>query len=153
MINKRVLGVILCFVSIPILTINIYNKFNKSKYENRVNSITKISLEERQSQVDKIVEEGMMNVNYTPSITVKGNISEDFSIKNIENNNYPIKFKIKDENSNIVYESKLIDLGYELNGLEFTEELKPGRYEFRIFIGYSEEGNVESSFPLNVEVI
>lgn len=150
---KRTLGLALCFISIPIITINIYSRFNKSVYETGVNNIKKISLEERQAQLDKIVEDGMININYTSSIKVSNGISEDFNIKNIENNKYPIKFKIKDPSNEIVYESDLIDLGYELNGISLPIDLPKGEYKFRIIIGYDVEGNVESSFPLNVEVI
>lgn len=130
-----------------------YNLSPKSVYETKVGKITQIDISERQAQLDKIVEEGMMNVNYSTSITVKDGVSTDFNIKNIENNNYPIKFRIINEDGDSLYESGLIDLGYELNGLELSNALSKGTHSCRIFIGYAEEGNVESSFPLTIEVL
>lgn len=125
-----------------------YNLSPKSVYEQSVNRVTKMDISERQAHVDKIVEDGMMNVNYTTSITMKDGVFEDFNIKNIENNKHPIKFKVLSEDNDLLFESGLIELGYEMNGLRLLKSLDKGVHNCRILIGYAEEGNVESSFPL-----
>ena len=124
-----------------------------SEFEKSVNKISQIDYAERQEQLNQIVEDGMMNVQYTPYAKVKEGVVVDFNIKNIENNKYPIQFTIIDEDGNSVYESKKIDLGYELNSIELNKELSKGTYKYSIKIGYAEEGNVSSVFPITLEVL
>lgn len=128
-------------------------KNNSSEFEKSVNKISQMDYAERQEQLNQIVEDGMMNVQYTPYIKVKEGVALDFNIKNIENNKYPIEFKIVDENGNSIYESKKIDLGYELNSIELGKDLEKGTYNYSIKIGYDEEGNVSSVFPITLEVL
>ena len=145
-----VIGLILFFVLAFIVTGN--KEKNISEYEERVNKITEIDYAERQRLVNTIVEEGTMNVNYSSKAVFQGKTSELFNIKNIENNHYPIVFEIFDENEECIYESKKIKPGFEMNSIELEKELSKGIHECKIKIGYAEEGNVSSVFPLTIEV-
>lgn len=123
-----------------------------SEYEENVNRIKEIDVSKRQAELNAIVEEGKMNVNYSPQAIFQGTISETFNIKNIKNNHHPIIFEIIDENGRSVYVSKKIEPGYELSRIELDEELPKGTHNCKIKVGYAEEGNVSSAFPLTIEV-
>ena len=122
------------------------------EYEKNVNAITEIDYSERQEAIDAIVEEGKMNVNYSPKAVFEGKTSVLFNVKNIKNNHAPIRFEIYDENDNCIYVSKKIEPGYEMNSVELETELEQGVHECSIKIGYAEEGNVSSVFPITIEV-
>ena len=122
------------------------------EYEQNVNVITEIDYSERQGAVDAIVDEGKMNVNYSPKAVFEGKSSILFNVKNIKNNHDAIAFEIFDENDRCIYSSKKIEPGYEMNSVELTEELAVGVHACTIKIGYAEEGNVSSVFPLSIEV-
>ena len=123
-----------------------------SEFEQKVNEITQIDYSGRQEEVDTLVEEGKMNVNYSPQAVFEGQKSVLFNVKNIKNNHAPILFEILDENGACIYESKQILQGYELNCIELQKKLSEGMHECKIRIGYAEAGNVSSSFPLLIEV-
>ena len=57
-----------------------------SEYETNVNQITEIDTTKRQEELNAIVEEGKMNVNYSSKTVFHGTVSENFNIKNIKNN-------------------------------------------------------------------
>ncbi len=40
----------------------------------------------------------------------------------------------------------------ELNTIELSKELSKGTHDCKIEIGYAEEGNVSSIFPITIEV-
>ena len=61
-------------------------------------------------------------------------------------------FEIFDETGECVYVSKKIEPGYEMNQIELEKELSKGTHECKIKVGYAEEGNVSSAFPLTIEV-
>ena len=122
------------------------------EYEENVNAITEIDYSERQEAVDTIVEKGKMNVNYSPKAVFEGKDSVLFNVKNIKNNHAPIVFTIYDENETCIYESKKIQPGYEMNSIRLEEQLSSGIHDCSIKIGYAEEGNVSSVFPLSIEV-
>ena len=46
-------------------------------YEDEVDAITEIDLDKRQEAVNAKVEEGMMNVNYSPNAVFKGKVSQN----------------------------------------------------------------------------
>lgn len=123
-----------------------------AEYEENVNAITEIDYSERQEAIDAIVEEGKMNVNYSPKAVFKGKTSVLFNVKNIKNNHAPIRFEIYDENDRCIYKSKQIEPGFEMNIVELEKELPKGIHKCSIKIGYAEEGNVSSVFPLSIEV-
>ena len=123
-----------------------------SKYEYKVNRIREIDVSQRQAELNAIVEEGKMNVNYSPKAIFKGTVSQSFNIKNIKNNHHPIVFEIVDENGECLYQSKKIEPGYEMNTIELEKNLSKGIHECKIKVGYAEEGNVSSAFPLTIEV-
>ena len=123
-----------------------------AEYDQNVNAITEIDYSERQDAVDAIVEKGKMNVNYSPKAVFEGKTSVLFNVKNIKNNHAPITFQIFDEDDNCIFESKKIEPGYEMNCVELETELSKGVHDCTIKIGYAEEGNVSSVFPLSIEV-
>ena len=123
-----------------------------SEYETNVNQITEIDTSKRQEELNAIVEEGKMNVNYSSKAVFDGRVSETFNIKNIKNNHYPIAFELFDENGDCIYTSKKIEPGYEMNWIELDKALTKGTHECRLKVGYAEEGNVSSAFPIIIEV-
>lgn len=123
-----------------------------SKYESNVNQITEIDMSKRQAELNAIVEEGKMNVNYSSKAVFSGTVSQTFNIKNIKNNHHPIVFTLYDEDGDCIYQSNKIKPGYELNQIELTKELSEGTHECKLKVGYAEEGNVTSAFPITIEV-
>lgn len=123
-----------------------------SEYESNVNQITEIDTSKRQAELNAIVDEGKMNVNYSSRAFFVGTVSEHFNIKNIENNHHPIVFELFDENGDCIYISKKIEPGFEMNRIELNKELSKGTHECKLKVGYAEEGNVSSAFPITIEV-
>lgn len=123
-----------------------------SEYEDNVNQITEIDYSEQQEAINAVVEEGKMNVNYSSKAVFNGTISEAFNIKNIRNNHHPIVFELYDEEGYCIYTSKLLEPGYEMNSIELEEELSEGVHECKLRVGYVEDGNVSSVFPITIEV-
>ena len=122
------------------------------EYEDEVDAITKLDISERQEAVDTLVEEGMMNVNYSPKAVFQGKVSQSFNIKNIENNHGPIMFEIFDEDDNSIYQSKMIAQGYQMNCIELKTELEKGTHDCTIKVRYADAGNVVAAFPITIEV-
>lgn len=127
-------------------------KLAVSDYEDNVNRIKEIDTSRQQEEVNALVEEGRMNVNYSSHALFQGKISEKFNVKNIKNNHYPIVFELMDEKGTCLYTSKKIEPGYEINHIELKKELSKGTHECRLKVGYAEEGNVSSAFPITIEV-
>lgn len=123
-----------------------------AEYEQNVNAITEIDYSERQEAIDAIVEEGKMNVNYSPKAVFDGKTSVLFNIKNIKNNRAPIVFEIFDEDNNSIYQSKMIAQGYEMNCIELKTELEKGTHDCTIKVRYADAGNVVAAFPITIEV-
>lgn len=123
-----------------------------SEYETKVNAITEIDYDKRQDAINQVVEDGMINIQYSMGAVFKGKISQSFNVKNNINNHYPLIFEIYDENNTTIYQSKMIEPGYEINKIELTKELSKGKHDCSIKIGYANAGNVSSVFPLTIEV-
>lgn len=123
-----------------------------SEYESNVNQITEIDATKRQEELNAIVEEGKMNVNYLCRAVFNGVVSEDFNIKNIRNNHYPIVFELFDESGDCIYKSKKIEPGYEMKQIQLDKELPKGTHQCKMKVGYANEGNVSSAFPITIEV-
>ena len=132
---------------------NLNNSNNElTEYEQNINAITKIDKEERQKQVDQLVKDGEINIQYDIGATFKGKVSEQFNVKNIENNKGDIQFVLYDENGETIYTSKKIKRGYEVNKIKLDKSLSKGTHKCRISIGYVNRGNVSSTFPINITV-
>lgn len=123
-----------------------------SEYETNVNQITEIDASKRQAELNAIVEKGKMNVNFSSKVVFNGTVSETFNIKNIKNNHHAIVFELFDESGDCIYTSKKIEPGYEMNQIELDKELSKGTHECKLKVGYAEEGNVSSAFPITIEV-
>lgn len=124
----------------------------ESGYEDQVNKITEIDYTERQEALNEIVEEGMINICYSTSAVFEGKISKSFNVQNSINNHHPMVFEITDETGDVIYKSKKIIPGYELNQIELSKELSKGSHDCKIKIGYADEGNISSVFPIIIEV-
>ena len=123
-----------------------------TELEENMNVITEIEDAMKQEAVNTLVEEGMMNVNFSAKATFEGKVSKSFNIKNIENNHDDIVFEIFDEKGESIYKSKKIAPGYEMNCIELDKELPKGRHECTIEIQYAVEGHVATIFPIVIDV-
>ena len=153
--NKNIILGVIGFLILLFVVIMGYScgpRLAISEYETNVNRITEIDTAKRQEELNAIVEEGKMNVNYLSKAVFRGTVSENFNIKNIKNNHYPIKFELFDENGDCIYTSKKIEPGYEMNQIELDKALSKGTHECKLKVGYAEEGNVSSAFPITIEV-
>ena len=153
--KNRIIYLGLCVLLIFFLAVMCHScgqELAVSEYENNVNRIKEIDESQRQAELNAIVEEGKMNVNYSPKAVFNGTVSEIFNIKNIKNNHHPIVFEILDENGECLYQSKKIEPGYEMSMIELEKELAKGTHECKLKVGYAEEGNVSSVFPITIEV-
>ena len=108
--------------------------------------------EKQQEVLNTIVEKGKMNVNYSSKAIFRGMNSEKFNVKNIKNNHYPIIFELYDEHNRCIYVSRELNPGYEMNGIQLQSKLSKGVHECKLKIGYTQEGNVSSVFPITIEV-
>ena len=120
--------------------------------EERIVEIAESDYEKQQEVLNAIVEEGKMNVNYSSKAVFRGVNSEKFNVKNIKNNHYPITFELFDEDNRCIYVSGELNPGYEMNGIKLQSKLEKGVHECRLKIGYTQEGNVSSIFPITIEV-
>ena len=153
--KKRVRNAVVCAAIVAALFLLGYSCASEpviSVYETNVNRITEIDYSKRQAELDALVEEGKMNVNYLSKAIFQGKVSRQFNIKNIQNNHYPIIFRIYNENGECIYTSNKIEPGYEMNQIELQKELSKGTHKCKLQVGYAEEGNVSSAFPLTIEV-
>ncbi len=156
--EKKVSKIVLVFLLLLLLLLffcfscGIQGVPSVAEYEENVTAITKMDYEQRQQAVDTLVEEGKMNVNYSPKAVFDGQKSVLFNVKNIPNNHAPIRFEIYDEQSRCIYASKQIEQGYEINQIQLDTGLEKGIHDCTIKIGYAGEGNVSSVFPLSIEV-
>lgn len=136
--------VVMCYSCGPELAV--------SDYEDKVNQIKEIDASKRQEELNMLVEEGKMNVNYSSKAVFDGRVSEQFNIKNIKNNHHPIEFQLYDESGNCIYSSKKLAPGYEMTSIELEKDLTKGVHQGKLKVGYAEEGNVSSAFPITIEV-
>lgn len=123
-----------------------------TEFEENMNAITEIEDAMKQEEINTLVEEGMMNVNFSTKATFDGKVSKSFNIKNIDKNHDDIVFEIFDEKGESIYKSKKIAPGYEMNCIELDKELSKGRHECTIEIQYAVEGHVATVFPFIAEV-
>jgi flagellar basal body-associated protein FliL len=154
--KSKYILIVLLFLLIAIVVAYIWyaTQYMKqpSEFEQQVNEIAEIDYSKQQDRLNQLVEEGMINIQYSLSAEFKGKTSTGFNVKNIKNNHYPIRFTLYDENGNSIYQSKQIPLGYEINSIELEKELSKGKHEGSIKIGYEGEGNVSSTFPIYINV-
>lgn len=151
MSRKKIVILTICVVLLAVFYfIGIPSKI--SEYETNVNEITKIDSSSRQEAVDAIVEDGMIRINYQVGVVFDGVISESFHVENNPNNQYPLVFELLDKVGNVLYKSKMIRPGYEINKIKLEKSLPKGLHECKIKIGYAEEGTVFSVFPITIQV-
>lgn len=89
------------------------------------------SKEELQAELNKKVEEGMMNVSMNTNIVLKnGKSKANLKITNKENNRYMqfVEIYTKEDNK-LIHKTGGIPVGKSLNEAKLDEELKKGTYE------------------------
>lgn len=115
--------------------------------------VTQINEQDAQAYVDMLVAEGMMNIDYTPTLKTDDGIhSTSFRVRNIANNHHSMEFTILDENGETIYVSPEITLNGELKNVTLQKQMSPGTHKCTIEFGYKDNGNIKSSFPLDVVV-
>jgi len=128
------------------------SQYATNEYETKVDAITKIDYTQRQEALNEVVEAGMINIQYSMGAVFKGKTSQSFNVQNNINNHAPLIFSLYDENNQLIYTSKMIEPGYEINQIELDQELSKGCHQCKIKIGYADSGNVASMFPITIEV-
>ena len=150
-------GFVSALLAIYFLIPNLINDNNqeliKSEFEQEMSKIVEIDKDERQRYLDQLVKDGEINIQYSLNTKFKGKQSEDFVIKNIDNNKGNIMFTIYDSNDDVIYQSTEIQRGYECNKIILNKELPKGKNTCKISIYYSNKGNVKSKFPIVIEVV
>ena len=130
-----------------------YMHFSKDDFNANAIEISQMDKDEIAELLNQQVEEGKINVQYQMNSVFCGRVSEDFLVRNIENNHHPIVFKIYDEDEHMIYKSHELDRGYEIKDITLDKALPKGKHNCKIEISYVTDGNVKSRFPLTVNVI
>lgn len=93
--------------------------------------IQRMSDEEIQQELDRVVEEGMFNISIASSIVFESPDGEGQArIENIEANRYHMQVDIVlDETQEVIYSSKLIRPGYSIEYITLDKQLEPGEYD------------------------
>lgn len=93
--------------------------------------IARMSEEEIQAELDRVVEEGMFNISIASAIIFDPKTGEgEARIENVAANHYHMQVDIiLDETEETVYSSKLIKPGYSIENIKLTKQLRPGIYE------------------------
>ena len=116
------------------------------------------SKEEIQAELNKKVEEGMMNVSMNTNIVLKnGKSKANLKITNKENNRYMqfVEIYTKEDNK-LIHKTGGIPVGKSLNEAKLDEELKKGTYECVAFFNGVDEttnsivGKVGVNITINV---
>ena len=147
---KWILVIFLLFAALLLLWNSCEKKDSSS--EAFLNEIVEMSDEEKQAAINKVVEEGTINIQYQKHAVFDGNKSVSFNVKNTINNHHPLKFTLLDGDETVLYESQEIPPGYEMNKIVLEKSLPKGVHECRMVIGYATEDAVVSSFPITIEV-
>lgn len=102
-------------------------QFDTSAVEGR---IQKLSEEEIQAELDRVIEEGMFNISIASAIVFETPRSEGQArIENIAANRYYMQVDIVlDETGENVYSSRLIRPGYSVDKITLNKPLAPGEY-------------------------
>ena len=151
LLRKYVVAAVIMIISLTgILTFIFFHNFG---VEANAVKITDTDSEEIKAALNQQVEEGKINVQYQLYSVFDGKESKEFLVRNNPNNYYPIIFKIYDERDRMIYESDVLQLGYEVNKINLDKALLKGEHDCKIEIGYDRKGNVSSRFPLKVTVL
>lgn len=92
--------------------------------------INRMSEEEIQEELNRVVEEGMFNISISSAIIFDPETGEGAAnIENIAANHYHMQVDIYlDDTDELVYSSKLIQPGYSIENIRLNRELEPGQY-------------------------
>jgi hypothetical protein len=101
-----------------------------------------MSEEEIQAELDRVVEEGMMNISIASEISFADAASSGLAnINNVEANHYDFSVAITlDDTGETVYESGGIQPGQYIQYIELSEQLEAGRYPATaVFTAYTQD--------------
>lgn len=92
--------------------------------------INRMSEEEIQEELNRVVEEGMFNISISSAIVFDPETGEGAAnIENIAANHYHMQVDIYlDDTEELVYSSKLIQPGYSIENIRLNQKLEPGQY-------------------------
>lgn len=110
----------------------------KSKYEADMNALAGFlpgkTDEEIQNELNRIIEEGYFNASINGEMTLE-NGSLNVHIENVPANHYDERVEVylypdqnDPENSQLIYESGIIKIGYYIEDGEAKTDVKPGKY-------------------------
>jgi hypothetical protein len=93
--------------------------------------IDQMSDEELQSELDRVVEEGMFNISIASAIVFCTSDGEgEARIENVASNRYNMQVDIfLDDTGECIYSSQLIRPGYSIEKIHSEKPLPPGEYE------------------------
>lgn len=155
--NKKlilIIAVTVISISAFFAGVFLYRHTNQTSGYEVSKKIEYMSEEERQTELNKIVDKSKINIKFAPQAVFNGKHSKEFIVQNSEKNNGDIHFSIYDANDKMIYQSKRIRPGYEVKNITLDKALSKGTHNCKISIGYVEdEGNVESYFPLTIDVV
>ena len=102
-------------------------QFDTDAMEGRIQKMTE---EEIQAELNRVVEEGMFNISIASAIVFETPTAEGQArIENIAANRYHMQVDIYlDETGEKIYASKLIQPGYSIEYIVLDKELEPGEY-------------------------
>ncbi len=102
-------------------------QFDVSAMEGRIQKMTE---EEIQAELNRVVEEGYFNISIASAIVFENPDAEGQArIENIAANNYHMQVDIfLDGTGEKVYSSKLIQPGFSIENIKLDKELAPGEY-------------------------
>lgn len=86
--------------------------------------------EEIQTELNRIVEEGMFNISINPEIAMESGDSEaELRIENVPGNQYLMRVKITlDDTGQVIYSSGLIEPNYHIQSAPLAVKLAAGTY-------------------------
>lgn len=93
--------------------------------------IQRMTEEEVQAELNRVVEEGMFNISIASAIVFESPEGEgEARIENIEANRYHMQVDIVlDETQEVIYSSQLIRPGYSIEFIKLSKKLEPGAYD------------------------
>ena len=92
--------------------------------------IQRLSEEEIQAELSRVIEEGMFNISIASAIVFESPEGEgEARIENIAANHYHMQVDILlDDTREVVYSSNLIRPGFSIENIKLTRPLEPGEY-------------------------
>jgi hypothetical protein len=99
----------------------------------------------------------MFNCRMSYNWSFNGKKSENAYVANTDYNHYPIYFEVQDDESqDIIYESAMIPVGSEVNGITLEKKLSMGTHPATVIYHLMDEDGEEvstTSFAITIQVV